>query len=533
MLNNRISGLVSVVITNYNHVKYIVNCLDSIKKQTYENIEIIIIDDASTDNSVEIINNWIEANNQSLQKQNFITFISLPRNSGFAAASSLGFSLTRGEFIACQDSDDLSDPKRIEGQVVFLKENPNIKVIGTNYSIFDDSCLNIKPAGNWLKYGVDNIKDIYSKGGHCVCYGTILFYGELFDKLGGLTRKLTGAEDYEFIAKLLPYGVENLPDILYYYRPHPGQRSLKYYSKKAVDTNFDHMKVLLAIDSMNIGGTETHVLTLAKELIRTGIAVVILSNGGPLYNDFNKLGCAIYNMGFPLSIIGSEDKARVYKDTIKRIIRDEDINIIHAHQSSSGSLCIDVAKEMNIPCVFTVHGLYYHDIAPGGLNKSTKVISVSEPVFDWLLDFGVPSIVISNGVDFDIFHPMSSTDIREQLQLPDDAFVILYASRMAWGKINVCENVLRVSRDLRNIENMNIHTFIVGSGPGFNGIKDTANRINNSSDETFIHIFGEKTNMANFYSNSDCIVGTGRVALEAMACGNHWLPVEMKDISVY
>jgi glycosyltransferase involved in cell wall biosynthesis len=90
---------------------------------------------------------------------------------------------------------------------------------------------------------------------------------------------------------------------------------------------------------------------------------------------------------------------------------------------------------------------------------------------------------------------------------------------MAWGKTNVCENVIRVCRDLRNIENMNIHAFIIGDGPGFNDIKDTTDRINNSSNKKFIHLFGERTNMINFYSNSDCVVGTGRVALEAMACG--------------
>ncbi len=58
----RTTGLVSVVITNYNHAQYIVDCLDSIKSQTYKNIEIIIVDDASTDNSVKVINEWIKTN---------------------------------------------------------------------------------------------------------------------------------------------------------------------------------------------------------------------------------------------------------------------------------------------------------------------------------------------------------------------------------------------------------------------------------------------------------------------------------------
>lgn len=515
----RIPGLVSVVVTNYNHSKYIVECLDSIKNQTYKAIEIIIIDDASTDNSVEVINKWIKTSNFSLQKEDFVTCVSLPRNSGFAGAVSLGFFLAKGEFIACQDSDDISHPRRIEGQVNFLKTNTNVHVVGTSYSVFEDNYLKPIPSKNWISYGVSKVKEIYSKGGHCVSCGTILFHGKLFDKFGGLTRKLTGAEDYEFITKLLSYGVDNLPDKLYYYRHHSSQRSREFYSNKSINTKSDNMKVLLTMDKMNIGGTETHVLTLATELIRLGISVVILSNIGSLYNDFKKLGCTIYTMDFPLAIIESEKSALVYKNRIKQIIQKEGINIIHAHQSSSGSLCIDIAKDLKIPCVFTVHGLYYHDIASYGLSKCTRVISVSEPVFDWLQGFNVPSIVIPNGIDFNIFSPKSSTNIRKQLKLPEDAFVILYASRMAWGKIQACENVIRVCRDLRNIENMNVHAFIIGDGPGFNDIKAAADRINNSSNVKYIHLFGEKTDMLNYYSNSDCIVGSGRVALEAMACG--------------
>jgi glycosyltransferase involved in cell wall biosynthesis len=519
VLYNRISGLVSVVITNYNHAQYIVDCLDSITNQTYKNIEIIVVDDNSTDDSVEVINNWIANNKHSLPGQNLMTCTLLPRNSGFAGAASLGFFQSKGEFIACQDSDDISHPERIERQVKFLKENTDIQVIGTNYATFEDNYLNSKPSESWLGYGVDNVKEIYSKGGHCICFGTILFQGKLFDKFGGLTRRLTGAEDYEFITKILSAGVDNLPDILYYYRHHPEQRSHKFYAEKSVTSNFDHIRVLLTMDSMNIGGTETHVLALAKELIRVGIHVAILSNKGPLSDDFKKLGCTIYTMDFPLTIINSRDNAEIYKNKIKQVIQNERINIIHAHQSTSGVLCIDVANELNIPCIFTVHGLYYQDIASDKLNKCTKVISVSEPVFDWLQDFNIPSLVIPNGVDYNIFYPRESTNIRKQLQVPKDAFVILYASRMAWGKINVCENVIKACRDLRNIEKMNVHAFIVGDGPGFKGIKEIADRINNSYLRKFIHLFGERTDMLEFYSNSDCVVGTGRVALEAMACG--------------
>ncbi|NMM65332.1 glycosyltransferase [Clostridium sp. P21] len=519
MLYSRIKDLVSIIITNYNHADYVSECLDSIKNQTYKNIEIIIVDDASTDNSMKIINNWIKKNEQNLSSKNSITCISLPRNSGFAGAVSIGFFLSKGEFIACQDSDDLSHPNRIEKQIDFLKKHPEIQIVGTNYSTFENDNFNPKPIKNWLKYGANNIKKLYSEGGHCVSHGTILFYGKLFDKFGGLTRKLKGAEDYEFITKLLSFGVDNLSDVLYYYRIHDEQRSHEFYDEKSLNIDLSNIRVLLVLDSMNIGGTETHVLTLASELLRLGIHVAILSDKGALYEDFEKLGCNIYNMNFPLSIIKSESNSLKYKNKIKNIIIKENVNIIHAHQSPSGSLCIDVAKELNIPCIFTVHGLYYQDIASTKLNNSTKIISVSEPVFDWLHEFNVQSIVIPNGIDFKNFYPKKSTYIREKFQISKNSFVVLYASRLAWGKVAVCENVIRVCRDLRNRENIDIYAFIIGNGPGFNNIKNTADRINSSFNKKFIYLMGETTNMIDFYSNCDCVVGTGRVALEALACG--------------
>lgn len=232
---HRTNGLVSVVITNYNNQKYIEECLDSILKQTYKDIELILIDDASTDNSDEIIRKWIKKNVNKFKKNDLFTYIKLPRNIGFSGAITLGFFLARGEFIAVQDGDDISHEERIKRQVNYLRKNNNISVVGTNYNIFENNLKKLEKA-NWLKYGVDKIRESYKKGNHCVCHGTILFRGKVFDKLGGLTRKFDGAEDYEVISKFINEGVENLKETLYYYRAHPNQRSRHYYKKKAKKT---------------------------------------------------------------------------------------------------------------------------------------------------------------------------------------------------------------------------------------------------------------------------------------------------------
>ncbi|WNC13433.1 glycosyltransferase family 2 protein [Brevibacillus brevis] len=234
MKGNREAGLVSVVVTNYNRADYLLECLDSILAQTYRKWELIFIDDASTDDSVAIVNEWLRRHQASLTEgQNQVILHVLPRNIGFAGAINVGFYLARGEYIAVQDSDDYSHVRRLERQVAFLQENPQIELVGTNYYAFPSETPTKRELSTWIKYGSD-IRKVYGNGGHCVCHGTILFRARLFDQIGGPTRRIEGAEDYEFIAKSLNAraNIENLPEALYYYRQHENQRSTKYYRRK-------------------------------------------------------------------------------------------------------------------------------------------------------------------------------------------------------------------------------------------------------------------------------------------------------------
>lgn len=522
-------GLVSIVISNYNNENYIQDCLDSLLNQTYKDIELIVINDASTDDSINAINQWIEKNKDSFIRENYITVVNMPRNVGFSGAVTVGMYLAKGEFVAMHDGDDRSNETRIEKQVGFLRNNPDIYSVGSDYSVFNDADPTPVKVLNTISFGSDKIKDIYYKGGHCICFGSLLFRGVVFDEVGGLSRKMDLVEDYEFIAKIIHLGVENLNDTLYYYREHTKQRSKDLFLKREVPIDIHDYKVLFVLDSLGIGGTETHVLALVSELIQRGIKVVILAARGELYDEFDKLGCKIYNIDFPLTIVNESTSKMSLENQIISIINDEDINIVHAHQSPSGALSIDVCKKLNIPCVFTIHGLYYQDIVYDKLKSATEVISVSQPVYDWLLEYGVASTVIPNSLNFEAFKiPSGNLDIRESLNIPKDSMLILYCSRIAWGKANVASNLIRVCRDLRKLENLNLHLLIVGDGPDFNRIASSAKMANLVVGEDFIHLLGGQTNVKDYYISCDCVVGTGRVVIEALACnkpiiaaGNH------------
>lgn len=111
-----IEGLVSVIMPTYNCAKFISETLDSIKAQTYENWEVVIVDDCSKDNTREIVDAYIENDKR-------IKYFCLDVNSGAAVARTKAMELAEGEYMAFCDSDDLWMPDKLERQLAFMKEN--------------------------------------------------------------------------------------------------------------------------------------------------------------------------------------------------------------------------------------------------------------------------------------------------------------------------------------------------------------------------------------------------------------------------
>lgn len=110
-----INGLVSVITPVYNAGKVIGCTLESIYKQTYKNIEIILVDDCSTDNSEEVI--------KAHQKEHpEIVYFKQPENLGAGAARNKALELARGQYVAFLDADDMWYPEKIEKQINLLKE---------------------------------------------------------------------------------------------------------------------------------------------------------------------------------------------------------------------------------------------------------------------------------------------------------------------------------------------------------------------------------------------------------------------------
>ena len=124
-------NLVSIITPSYNSSKFIVECIESVLSQTYENWEMIIVDDCSKDNSKEIIS-------ELSTKDKRIKPIFLEKNFGAAEARNTAIRHSKGKYVAFLDSDDLWNPKKLEKQLSFMYEN-EIAFSYTNYQFISEN----------------------------------------------------------------------------------------------------------------------------------------------------------------------------------------------------------------------------------------------------------------------------------------------------------------------------------------------------------------------------------------------------------
>lgn len=126
---------------------------------------------------------------------------------------------------------------------------------------------------------------------------------------------------------------------------------------------------------------------------------------------------------------------------LEKIMENENITHVHIHQTPSGYLAGRAAENKNIPTIITIHGTYYpnHEIQEL-LKLSDAVICVSPPLCNYVKTFEIENpYLIPNGINLNDYPRNSQVkDIRSELQIPKDAPVLLYASRITWAKAQVC-----------------------------------------------------------------------------------------------
>lgn len=201
--------LVSVVIPVYNGARYLSETIESIRKQTLDDWELVIVDDGSTDESWSIIE-------QSSLLDSRIKGHRHDRNRGHRAASNTAFRLSVGKYVARSDQDDISLPERLEKQVAFLRENPTVGLVASGH-------YRLSPEGD--RTAVRKTREpVFVRWGllfdSAYCHSSFMFRRE-FVEGDNPYRYAPSAYDYEVLARLVgETEVRAIPEPLVVYRVH-------------------------------------------------------------------------------------------------------------------------------------------------------------------------------------------------------------------------------------------------------------------------------------------------------------------------
>lgn len=183
---------VSVIIPVYNGENYIRHAVQSVVDQTYPNLEIIVVDDGSTDNTRNLVTNDFPSVLYVYQK-----------NQGAAAARNLGIKKSTGEYLAFLDSDDIWLPEKITRQMEAIAKDPEIKIIHTNIKVKVDGQMQdtVYPTDHQAGRMFDNL---LLQRGSVVC-STLLLHRECIEKVGYFDEELRTAEDVHLFLRLAYY----------------------------------------------------------------------------------------------------------------------------------------------------------------------------------------------------------------------------------------------------------------------------------------------------------------------------------------
>jgi glycosyltransferase involved in cell wall biosynthesis len=243
--------LVSVVCVCYNHARFVVEALESVKAQTYPNAELIIVDDGSSDDSAQVIKNWLRQNPS-------VPFVHIEKNMGYTKAFNKAFRLAKGEFYIDLAADDVLLPDRIEKGVDAFCEK------GSDYAIqFGDANI-IDVQGKWLGKHSDRFPhagipqgDVYTDVIHryFICSPTMLVRKSVVNALGGYDETLH-YEDFDLWVRVArTHKFFYLPEALINRRLVPRSLGNVQYShnSKQLESTF---KVCEKIFLMNRNRTE-------------------------------------------------------------------------------------------------------------------------------------------------------------------------------------------------------------------------------------------------------------------------------------
>lgn len=206
---------VSVILPVYNGLPYLEDAINSVLRQTFQDFELLIINDGSTDGSAAVIEKFKDPRIHFLQQKNI----------GLAATLNKAVSLAKGQYIARQDQDDVYFPTRLQQQVAYLDENLDAAMVGTAAEIW----VGNERSERLLRHPVDDASIRFGLlFDNYFIHSSVMVRRPVLEKVGGYTedKSRQPPEDYELWSRVMrSYKVANLPEVLMAYREVPSSMS--------------------------------------------------------------------------------------------------------------------------------------------------------------------------------------------------------------------------------------------------------------------------------------------------------------------
>jgi len=209
---------ISVIIPTYNRARLVRRAVDSALKQTHAPLEVLVVDDASTDDTLEILEPFADE----------ITLLPLEENRGVSAARNLGIDQARGEWLAFLDSDDRWHLDKLQQQAMFHRVHPKLKISQCD-EIWIRNGVRVNPMAKHAKKGGWIFPECLPR---CIVSpSAVIIHRDIFEEIGTFDENLPACEDYDLWLRIAPrYEIGYLAQqLLTRYGGHEDQLSRRYW----------------------------------------------------------------------------------------------------------------------------------------------------------------------------------------------------------------------------------------------------------------------------------------------------------------
>lgn len=534
--------LVSVVIPTYNHGQFLKRAVDSVLAQTYTHLEVIVVNDGSTDNTLGVLEEYRDDCRVKVISQ---------ENLKLPAALNTGFALAKGDFYTWTSADNKMLPECIETLLNYLLSNPEKGMVYSNYQLIDCE-------GNPLSEGTCRLKNRSQKDSSCVNLpdkitrenfylsgdnfigASFLYHASVAKHIGLYDTGLFGAEDYDYWLRLADkYEVGHCPEVLYKYRVHSDTlnaraKELHIYdnvtkclkknslfrlqSVSSVPYGYKAKPIVFQVEKMVVGGLEKVVYSLIKSIDRAQYEPILFVEE----SVFGAYGEKLQAEGFQVYLLNKSI------DTLKSLLDKLKPVLVNFHYSLFGA---QEYIDRKIKTIYTIHNNYvwfgkkFRDCRKKFYDQFDRFIAVSNTVKDYFIkyfDIRSENIkVIPNG-----HIPMVQSTTRKYFRKdlgfsPSDFVFVTPASITPVKQQNL---IIEALKECKSLSARTLFVGGIGDKDFYTALQEKINKNMLRHKAVFLHDVSPE-DMFQIYSISNCLLmpslteGWSMAVMEAIEAG--------------